>query len=255
MKHLNALLILIVFLTPGFLLSMTQKIELGQSSEQIIKILGKPIGTLELQSKTILLYPQGKVILRENKVSDIDLMSAAEFAAVQERKRLEREEWLIRQEKLSAIRLEKGRNLKAFKLQSSAFAALPAKKRVDYWRSFQTRYPKVDVSEQIAKALENYQSELTEQKNQKRIADLEARVAQAEKAAAAAQHESESLRNRISTRNYAHYGRQTYYTKPYKVRYPQRKVIVYSNKDKIVQRPYYSRTHYPKYRKYTCSYR
>ena len=100
-------------------------------------------------------------------------MSDAQFAADQERLRLEREDWLIQQEKLSAARLKQAKNLKAYKRQSCIFAALPAKDRVDYWRSFQVRFPELDVAGEIARALQGYEIELTELQNQQKIAELE----------------------------------------------------------------------------------
>jgi len=169
-------------------------VESGQTAAQVIEALGKPMGTIGLREKTLFLYPQGEVTLREGVVSEIDLMSADEFKADQERLRQEREEWLTDQERRAAARIEEGEALRADRMQSRTFAALPAKDRVEYWRSFQTRFPEINVSPQIAQALESYQTELEELRSQQRIAELEARVAQAEKEAATARLETEKLR-------------------------------------------------------------
>ncbi len=190
-------------------------IEPGQTSEQVIEALGKPVGTIELREKTLFLYPQGEVTLKEGLVTEIDLMSQEQFEADQERLRLEREEWLADQERRAAARIEEGEALRADKMKSRAFASLPAKDKVDYWRSFQTRYPEVDVSPQIASALEGYESELEELRSQQRIAELEARVAQAEKEAATARLETEKLREETerTERSRSNYGLR-YYTDP-----------------------------------------
>lgn len=197
------------------LLAPAASVEMGQTSEQVLAALGKPIGTIELREKTLLLYPQGEITLKQGKVTEIDLMSEEQFEADQERLRAEREEWLVDQERRRAAHKEEGESLKASKLKSSAFAALPAKDKVDYWRSFQTRYPSVDASEQIASALEGYETELEELRSQQRIAELEARVAQAEKETATARLETEKLREETErterSRNY--YGLR-YYTDP-----------------------------------------
>jgi multidrug efflux pump subunit AcrA (membrane-fusion protein) len=169
-------------------------VESGQTTAQVIEALGKPMGTIGLREKTLFLYPQGEVTLKEGLVTEVDLMSEAQFEADQERLRQEREEWLVQQERLAAARIEEGEAIRAEKMQSRAFATLPAKDRVDYWRSFQTRYPEIDVSPHIAQALESYQTELEELRSQQRIAELEARVAQAEKEAATARLETEKLR-------------------------------------------------------------
>lgn len=187
-------------------------IELGQTNAEVLEALGKPMGTIELREKTLLLYPQGEVTLKNGVVTEADLMSKAQFEADQERLRREREEWLEQQERLAALRIEEGEALRASKMQSRAFAALPAKDRVEYWRSFQTRYPELDASPQIAKALESYQTELEELRSQQRIAELEARVAQAEREAATARRETEQLREDTEraerSRNY--YGLRSY---------------------------------------------
>lgn len=186
-------------------------IETGQTTDRVIEVLGKPMGTIELREKTLLLYPQGEVTLRRGLVTEIDLMNAEQFQADQERLRKEREEWLADQERRSIARKEEGEALRAEKMQNRAFAALPAKDKVDYWRSFQTGYPEIDVSPQIASALEGYQTELEELRSQQRIAELEARVAQAEKEAATARLETEKLREETErTERSRNYGLRDY---------------------------------------------
>ncbi|MEO0509063.1 MAG: hypothetical protein AAF065_04270 [Verrucomicrobiota bacterium] len=200
----------------AFLLSVTAaahgKIELGDDLETALERLGKPIGTIELRDKTLLLYPQGEIALREVKITEIDLMSDEEFAADQERIKQEREEWQMAQERRAIRHTEEGKSIKADKLSSSAFAALPAKDRVDYWRSFQIRYTGVDVSDEIGRALESYQTELAELETQQRIAELEARVAQAEKEATTAKLETEKLKDQaLRSRSSTRYGLRYYY--------------------------------------------
>ena len=237
MKILSAFVIT-AFLTFGFLFADSSEIKIGHSQSDVTNLLGAPIGTLILGDKTILMYPQGDVTLRGNKVSTFDLMSDSEFTAEQERKRLEREEWRIQQEKLSAARLKVGKKLKAAKLKSSAFAALSAKQQIDYWRSFQIRYPEVGVNEQITGALEVYQAELKAQMTEKRIAELEARIARAEQAAIKAQNENERLRNQLSTQSYSYNSRYNYSTLPYPIFYPQKKIIINSNKNRVSHHPH-----------------
>ncbi len=223
----------IVLLIPALLWSENLKIEVGQSLEQTIETLGNPIGIIELRDKTLLLYPQGEVTLRDEKVSDIDLMSDAQFSADQERLRLERENWLSQQEKLSTARLKQGEDLKAYKRQSSTFAALPAKDQVDYWRSFQIRFPEVDVAGEIARALEGYEIELTELKNQHKIAELETRVALAEQQAATARLETEKLRDETAARSRSNFGLRSYTTPYNNYYYRPPTITIYPNKSKV----------------------
>lgn len=215
-------------------------VEPGEDLETALSKLGKPIGTIELRDKTLLLYPQGEVVIRDDRVTEIDLMTDSEFAADQARIKQERAEWQADQERRAALRTEEGHAVKASKLGSTAFAALPAKDRVDYWRSFQIHYPNIDVSEEIGRALESYQSELTELKAQQRIAELEARVAKAEQEATAARLETEKLKEDAkNARRSTRYGLRYYYDPVVHPRYLYRPptVTIYSNGQKQKAEP------------------
>lgn len=209
-----------------------QSIEIGQTEENVLEALGKPMGSIALRDKTLLLYPQGEITVKDGKVSHIDLMKAEEFAADQERLKQEREQWLAEQERLKEMHKEEGEAIRADKLKSQAFAAIPTKDRVDYWRGFQIRYASVDVSEQIGAALAGYNSELEELRSQQKIAELEARVAKAEQETATARLETEKLKEETerTKESNSNFGLR-YYTDPVIDRryyYRQPKVIIYS---------------------------
>ncbi|MEN8662121.1 MAG: hypothetical protein ACN4GF_08460 [Lentimonas sp.] len=210
---MKVLLLGITLAIPSLLLA-TDELEIGQTLEETLALLGKPIGTIELRERTLLLYPQGEVTLKDDRVSALDLMSVEEFEADQERLKQEREEWVAQKAMEAEQRIEEGRKIKAFKLQSRAFAVLPAKDRVDYWRSYQIRFPEIDVSEQIAGALEGYEVELTELRAQQRIAELEARVANAEKEAATARLEAQKAQSEAEANKNSRYYGLRYYTDP-----------------------------------------
>ncbi len=212
---MKAPLFLTSLITCTVLIATGQSIEIGQTEESVIETLGKPVGTIGLRDKTLLLYPQGEVTLRDGKVSHIDMMEAEEFAADQARLEQEREQWLAEQERLKALRVEEGKAIRADKLKSQAFAALPAKDRVEYWRSFQIRYPSIDASEQIGAALASYEVELKELRSEQKVAELKARVAKAEQEAAMARLETEKLREETerTKQNSRYYGLR-YYTDP-----------------------------------------
>jgi hypothetical protein len=229
---IKSCLLTLALLTPALLWSENSAIKIGQTREQATALLGKPVGVIELRDKTLLLYPQGEITLRDDKVSLIDLMSDEEFNADQERLKIEREEWLIQQEKNAAARLKEGQDLKTYKMQSSTFAKQSAKDRVDYWRSFHLRYPEVDVSDQIAGALESYEVELAELKNQQKIAELEARVALAEQEAANARLETEKLRKETEAVSNSEIRIRNDYITPYNYYYRPPTVVIYSNKQK-----------------------
>lgn len=184
----------VCLLVSGSLYAGAAMIEKNFTTEQVVEALGKPLGTIELKDKTLFLYPQGEVTVKAGLVSDFDLMETEAYLAEQERRRIEREEWQAAQERRAAQRRKEGQALKAEKIESSAFAGLPAKDRVDFWRRFQERFPSVDSSDQLATALQDHQSEMAELRSRERISDLETRVAQAEREAAAARLETERLR-------------------------------------------------------------
>lgn len=231
-------------------------LSIGDNLETALQKLGKPIGTIELREKTLLLYPAGEVVLKEDAVVEIDLMTDDEFEAEQERLKNEREEWLVQQEKRREAHIEEGKAILADKRGSGAFASLPAKDRVDYWRSFQIRYPSVDASEDLARALESYETELAELKSQQRVAQLEARVAQAEQEAAAARLETEKLKAEAErTRQTTRYGLRYYYDPVVQPRYYYRPptVTIFSNGDCVTTQNKSTKPDYWRFRNYNTN--
>ncbi|MFQ3226135.1 MAG: hypothetical protein ACI8Z5_002405 [Lentimonas sp.] len=225
---MKSYIVAISLLLPFALLAANSKIEMGLTKEQTIEAMGKPQGVIHLPDKTLLLYAEGEITIRDSAVSKIDLMSDAQFAQDQERAKQERAEWAVQQEKLAADRIKAGEKLKAYKLQNSTFAALPAKDRIDYWRSFQIKFPQVDVSPEIASALASYQIEIAELKTQQRIAELKTSVALAQKETEVARLETEKLRAETKARNDAsNYRLRDDYTPSYN--YPPQRIIIHSN--------------------------
>lgn len=246
----------LLFLAVLFQFTAARDIAIGDNLETTLTLLGKPEGTIELKEKTLLLYPEGEVVLRNDAVTEIDLMSESEFQAEQQRIKEQREEWRIQQARLAEAHKLEGESILENKRNNRAFSILPAKDRVDYWRFFQTRYPSVDASGELAEALESYESELAELRTKQRIAELEARVAQAEQEAASARLETERLkketeRARVSSR----YGLRYYHDPVVQPRYSYRPttVTIRTNdnceKPKNTQ-PQNERPHYWKFRHY-----
>ncbi|MGB0415662.1 MAG: hypothetical protein ACPGKS_02305 [Coraliomargarita sp.] len=234
---------LIALALPVLLLAAEPQIQVGSTEDEVLKVLGKPIGNVQLRDRVLWLYPQGELTIEDHQVTDIDLMADDEFAEHQKQLELEREAWQAQQAQLKAERISEGEAVKRDKLKSSSFAALPAKDRVDYWRTFQARYPEVDVSEEIGAALASFQTEMKELETHERIAALEARLAQAEKETAAARLEAEKLRKEAEAlRQQKNYGLR-YYTDPVPVyrNYYYRPPTVIINDGKVSVPPYYKR--------------
>ena len=236
MKSFLALIFLIQSVTFGL---ETEAPREGHTTEQVIEHLGDPIGTIELREKTLLLYPRGEITLRNGIVASVDLLDPEEFEAEQAILREERAAWLLRQKRNLEKQKAQGEAIRTEKMQSPAFAALPAKERVDFWREFQIRYPQVEVDHQISAALESYQEEIAELRSQQRIAELEKRVAAAEKEAAEARLAAEKLRRESAKlQQRQNYGLR-YYTDPaipsHRYYYRPPTVTIYSRGDRTVQ--------------------
>lgn len=231
--------------------AVSAELDVGDDLKTTLAKLGKPVGTIELREKTLLLYPEGEVVLKDDAVVEFDLMSEAEFEAEQARLQKEREEWLADQARRKEARKTEGIAIRAAKRGSQAFASLPAKDRVDYWRSFQIRYPSLDVSEELAGALESYQTELAELKSQQQIARLETRVAKAEQEAATARLETQRLKEETErTRRSTRYGLRYYHDPVVQPRYIYRPptVTIFSNGQKHEVKT--KKPDYWKFRKY-----
>lgn len=233
--------LLITLALPCLLLASEPVIKIGSSEAEVLETLGKPVGNVQLRDRVLWLYPQGELTIEDGSVTAIDLMADEEFAQHQALLEEERAAWQKQQAALKAERISEGEAVKRDKLNSSSFAALPAKDRIDYWRTFQARYPEVDASDEIGASLASYQSEIKELETHERIAALEARLAEAEKETAAARLEAEKLRKEAEAlRAQKNYGLR-YYTDPTPVYrnyyYRPPRVIIHDGKVSVP--PYY----------------
>lgn len=223
------------FLIPAALLwtlTTTAEVNLGDSLQEVKESIGEPVGTVALREKMLLLYPQGEITIKNDVVIHFDLMSDEEFAADQIRLQTEREQWQKEQKQARIARIAQGKALKADRLQSSSFTAKSAEDRLAFWRRFQVNYPEIDVSIEVARAIESYQVEIQELKNQEMIAELKARVARAETEAEEAKLEAEKLRKEIEETKQR--GLRVYTTPIYDQRYYYKPptIIIHSGRNK-----------------------
>ncbi len=221
---------IIFLLSTSILLIAETDLKVGDSQEDLKVKLGEPAGQIISRDKILFLYPQGEVTVKDELIFQIDLMNEKEFADDQKRLEEERISWQKQEEAARLMRIETGEALKAEKLQSSLFTSLPAKDKVAFWRRFQVKYPEVDISEALARALESYDQDITELKNQQKIAELQAQVARAEKATEEAKLEIEKLRKEIkhSSSNGLRYYTTPVYRDQHYYRPPT--IIITSNK-------------------------
>lgn len=180
----------LVFAVP----QISAAVAVGDSRDDVITALGQPSGAAEVGSQSILFYDRGEVKLREGRVVAVNLISEEELAA----RRHAEAQALERMEAAAQARLERltaeGRATYAAKKTDARFAALPAAEQLGYWRTFATRYPMINIDEELAALTDrvNYEMRLRELQaaHEAEIAQLAERVEAAEEQAARAEREA-----------------------------------------------------------------
>lgn len=128
------------------------EIEVGDARAFVVEILGEPDGRMGGGSYEKLFFERGAVELEDGKVVAADLVSESE-AAKRKAARLMKEQ--ERQRAAAAARetrIKEGQAVLKQKLADKQFAAAPASQQVAYWKSFQKKYPEVNVSRHLAAA-------------------------------------------------------------------------------------------------------
>lgn len=173
-------------------------LSLGDHLPAVYQELGQPVGEVEIQGMTLLVYPRGEIRAREGRVTAINLISEAELEArlvaereVRERIKVER---VARMERIEAEGLE----IRASKTTDPAFLRLPAFAQLQFWRSFASRYPMVSINAEIEALHERVELEKQiqelEHSSEDRLAQLEARVAAAESRSREAESQANAWR-------------------------------------------------------------
>lgn len=116
-------------------------IEIGQSREAVIEHFGEPSGRLVANQQEILVYDAGKVVLKNDIVTEVAMLTPNELQA--EADRLAR---------MRVLRLENGKRLLGRYHDDAAFAALSAQARLQLLADFRSYYPELDVSDLLATA-------------------------------------------------------------------------------------------------------
>ena len=179
-----------LLLQPLLLLAVEQ----GDSRAAVEAELGPATGTARIGPVTILFFDRGEVKLRDDRVTEVNLISEDELAA----RRAAEAESLRRMEQAAQARLARleaeGRAVFAAKKSDPHFAMLPARDQLAYWRTFAARYPTIPVDAEIEPLLAQVEQELRLREltaaSQERLDELEARVADAEERAERATREA-----------------------------------------------------------------
>ena len=182
-------------------------VEVGDSYETVLARLGQPDGYIKTETIAWLYYDRGTVKLEEDRVVEVELVSAqrAESRRAREREEWERRRTILAEQQMQ--RLQEGWALKQARRTDPSFLASSGSLQVAFWREFRIRYPEIPVHEEYALALERNQDdrerEWHERDRERRIAELEDRLQRAE--------------HRAMAQSYSGVSRTAHYTSPHVV--------------------------------------
>ena len=121
----------------------------GDSTEQVVDVLGAPEGRIELEAETVWLFEAGKVWIKDGAVSRLKWLNEDERAQLNQ-DRVKSAQAHALYEEARAERIQKGEALKIRQLSNRAFLSQSKEGQLRYWKSFQQSYPGVDVSRLIS---------------------------------------------------------------------------------------------------------
>ena len=173
-------------------------VQVGDSRDAVIRELGKPDGEIVARDSVILVYPRGEIRLRDDKVSGVKLLTEQQLAARREAEARERAQFETDRASRRTRLESEGRALYEAKKNDPAFATLPVRDQLAFWRSFAGRYPMIPIGDDVAELRARFEQDermrATDSEMQAQMADLEARVTEAEDRAARAEQEARRAR-------------------------------------------------------------
>lgn len=130
-----------------------QELQLGDTKEQVISTLGKPKGIMKSGESEFLSYQRGIIRITDGKVTMIKLETKEEAMQKEaERKAIEAERQIAEriQQQAKEKRIQEGTLIKNKKRADRKFATLPDEDKLNFWKDFQSKYPEVNVDNEIA---------------------------------------------------------------------------------------------------------
>lgn len=153
----------------------------GASLDEVRATLGQPNGQMRLGARHVLYYERGAVELSDGRVTRVDLRTPEEQAAIAAREERLEAELASRRSQVFA----EGTALRDRKLADAGFLASPVAYQVAFWEDFARRYPGVTCAEPLTIARLKFSEQLEEKARKeddaRRLRELEARVAAAER--------------------------------------------------------------------------
>ena len=186
--------------------SALPKLNIGDSAEKVVEILGNPTGYMETGELGIYYFELGSVHMKSGKVTSMNLISHESLVTRKEAEAEARELNRIKGEELLV-------SIKADDL----FSVLPAEDRLIFWENFRRDYPEVDIYILYTTSKIEASKIVRDRQEEERIASLERRVRNAEFAADRAVKLAETQRV-LDYSNYYNRSRGRYYATPYIIR-------------------------------------
>ena len=128
------------------------EINVGQSRDEVIAVLGEPQGSGIMGDKEMLFYPRGSIGLMNGLVVESSIVSQDVLDRREPQSKQRQVEQQERNEERVQQRIAQGTREKARMLKDETFATLPAKQQAQSWRQFSRTYPEVAATRELREA-------------------------------------------------------------------------------------------------------
>ena len=164
-------------------------IQIGDSREKVLKVLGHPQGQMAVGGGLLLLYQRGTVTIQKGEVTGTTIVPEAEYQAERDRKQREEAARKAAGAVARKKRIAQGTVVRRRQLADDKFLAKPAAARLAYWRGFQKKYPEVSVADKIKPLAEEVEG--AQKVSRKKV--VKDRIAKIEKEEIAAAHKGSQM--------------------------------------------------------------
>jgi hypothetical protein len=182
-------IITLLFLATGA--GAAPEVRTNDTAATVIKMLGPPRGEISRGGQRILLYDRGPVLLENDRVVAVELISESDLVRRQAAERQRAEARQQAEDAERARRIEEGAAELRRTLADAAFTHTPVAEQAAYWDRFRQKYPEVDPGQPAEEAHERWIAQQQEE-----------RIREAESALAAAESEPEPKRSGSKKRRY-----------------------------------------------------
>jgi len=184
----------------------------GASRADVIAELGDPVGAITLADEELLYFDRGSVRLRGGRVTSAQLVTADEARRRREAEAAASARAAASAAASAARRKAEGEAVLRVWLEDPAFRSAPLPEQAARWEAFARRYPEVPIAGYLSEVTRRMEDQRVREEQERRIAMLEFRAAQAEQAASAAREQASRFPAYMMAP-----GRTIYYVSPWTV--------------------------------------